>query len=276
MIAVWIVVILIGIYIIFAGYLFIFQSRFIYYPNLVLPIIPADPGSIGLPFENIFFETGDGLRLSGWFIPKEGSPGVLLFCHGNAGNIGHRLDSVQLFHRLGLEVFIFDYRGYGESEGKPTEEGTYKDAEAAWRYLVEERRVNPDRIVIFSRSLGGGIASWLASRHTPGALILESTFTSIPDIAARIYWFMPVRLILRFKYDTAERLSKVNCPTLIIHSRDDEMMPFIHGQRLFEIAPEPKRFLELTGIHNDGFITSGAQYEERLKAFIGEYLEAGR
>lgn len=272
MTAVWIVAIIVGVYVIFAGYLFVFQSRYIYYPERALT---ADPGSIGLSFENVLLETEDMLRLSGWFIPKEDSRGVLLFCHGNAGNIGHRLDSIQLFHQLGLEVFIFDYRGYGESEGKPTETGTHEDAEAAWRYLVDKRKVDPGKIVIFGRSLGGGIASWLASKHAPGALILESTFTSLPDIAAARYPYMPIRLMLRFKYNTAEYLSEVNCPTLIVHSRDDEINPFIYGQRLFEIASEPKKFLEITGTHNEGFITSGLQYEEGLNIFIHEYLEAG-
>jgi len=270
--AIWIVIVVVGIYIIFAGFFFVSQSRYVYYPELVLS---ADPSHIGLPFENISFETKDRLRLSGWFIPKENARGVLLFCHGNAGNIGHRLESIQDFHQLGLDIFVFDYRGYGESEGKPTEMGTYEDAEAAWRYLVEERQVNPDKIVVFGRSLGGAVASWLASRHTPGALILESTFTSLPDIAATLYPYLPVRLMLRFKYNTVEYLSEVNCPALIIHSRDDEIMPFIHGQRLFETAPEPKKFLELTGTHNEGFIISGTRYEEGLNTFIHEYLEAG-
>ena len=273
MIAVWIFVIAVGVYIIFAVYLFIFQSRYVYYPKLVLPILAADPSYIGLPFENISFETSDGVKLSGWFIPKENSRGVLLFCHGNAGNIGHRLESIQLFNRLGLEIFIFDYRGYGESEGKPTEKGTYQDAEAAWRYIVKERQVDPDKVLVFGRSLGGGIASWLASRYTPGALILESTFTSLTDIAAARYWFMPIKLLMRLKYDTAEHLRKVNCPVLIVHSHDDEEIPFTHGQRLFEIASEPKEFLETTGTHNEGFITSGVIYEDRIDSFIHRYID---
>ena len=270
--AIWIVTIVVGIYIIFAGLLFISQSRYVYYPERLLS---AQPSHIGLSFENISFETKDKLRLSGWFIPQENARGVLLFCHGNAGNIGHRLESIQVFHQLGLEIFIFDYRGYGQSEGKPIERGTYEDVEAAWHYLVEERQVDPKKIVVFGRSLGGAVASWLASRHTPGALILESTFTSLPDIAATLYPYLPGRLMLRFKYNTAEYLAEVNCPTLIIHSRDDEIMPFIHGQRLFEIAPEPKKFLELVGTHNEGFITSSTQYEKGLNTFIHEYLEAG-
>ncbi len=273
MIAVWIALIVIGVYIIFAGCLFVFQSRYVYYPKLVLPILAADPSHIGLPFENISFKTSDGLKLSGWFIPKEDSRGVLLFCHGNAGNIRHRLESIQLFNRLGLEIFIFDYRGYGESEGKPTEKGTYQDAESAWKYLVEERRVEQDKIIVFGRSLGGGIASWLASRYTPGALILESNFTSLPDIAAARYWFMPIRLLMRIKYNTAERLSDVNCPVLIVHSHDDEEIPFIHGQQLFKFASEPKNSLEIAGTHNEGFITSGVLYEDGINSFIHQYFD---
>ena len=266
---IWIVIIIAGVYVAFAGFLFIFQSSYVYYPERILS---TEPGSIGLSFENVSFETTDGLKLSGWFIPCEGARGVILFCHGNAGNISHRLDSIQIFHQLGLDVFIFDYRGYGQSGGKPSESGTYRDADAAWRYLVEERRVNPNKIIIFGRSLGGAVAAWQARSHTPGALILESTFTSVPDIAAKLYPYLPVKLMSRFKYDTEGYLEGVNCPVLIVHSPNDEMMPFSHGQRLFETAKEPKEFLEISGSHNEGFITSGKRYEEGLNAFISEYL----
>jgi len=266
---VWIVIIIAGVYIAFAGYLFIFQSSYIYYPerNLV-----TDPSNIGLSFENISFETADGLKLFGWFIPCEGVRGVILFCHGNAGNISHRLDSIQIFHRLGLAVFIFDYRGYGQSEGKPTESGTYRDVEAAWQYLVEERRLNREKIIVFGRSLGGAVAAWEARSSKPGALILESAFTSIPDIAAKIYPYLPVKLLSRFKYDTEGYLEEVNCPVLVVHSPNDEMMPYKHGQRLFEVAKEPKEFLEISGSHNEGFITSSRYYEEGFDAFISRYL----
>ncbi len=270
MLGIWIVIIIAGVYLIFAGFLFAFQSHYIYYPERVFS---ADPSSIGLDFENVHFETADGVKLSGWFVPSENARGVILFCHGNAGNISHRLESIQIFHQLGLDVFIFDYRGYGQSEGKPTEQGTYKDAEAAWQYLIEERQVKPNEVIIFGRSLGGAVASWLAQRHTPGGLILESTFTSLPDIAAGLYPYFPVRLLLRFEYNTAEYLGRVDCPVLIVHSRDDEIMPFSHAQRLFEMAKEPKGFLEITGTHNEGFITSGRRYEEGLDAFISEHAE---
>ncbi len=269
MLGIWIVSIVIGIYVVFAAFLFIFQSHYVYYPERVLS---ADPGSIRLQFESVSFKTADGVELFGWFIPSQSARGVLLFFHGNAGNISHRLESIQIFHQLGLDVFIFDYRGYGQSEGKPTEQGTYKDAEAAWRYLIEERQVSPNEVIVFGRSLGSAVAAWLAQNHMPGALILESTFTSLGNIAATLYPYLPVRLLLRFEYNTAEYLGRVNCPVLIVHSRDDEIMPFSHGRRLFEMAKEPKRFLEIIGTHNEGFITSGKHYEEGLNAFISEHI----
>ena len=267
MLGIWIIITIAGVYLAFAGFLFIFQSQHVYYPERVLSVTPH---SIGLQFESGSFETTDGVQLSGWFVPSESARGVILFCHGNAGNISHRLDSIQIFHQLGPDVFIFDYRGYGQSEGKPTEQGTYKDAEAAWRYLIEGRQVKPNEVIIFGRSLGGAVASWLAQSHTPGALILESTFTSLPDIAAGLYPYLPVRLLLRFEYNTAEYLGRVDCPVLIVHSRDDEIMPFNHGQRLFESAKEPKKFLEITGTHNNGFITPGKRYEDGLYTFISQ------
>jgi len=270
MLGIWIVVIIAGVYIIFAGFLFIFQSHYVYYPERVLL---ADPGSIGLDFESVDFETADGAKLSGWFIPGDSTRGVILFCHGNAGNISHRLESIQIFHQLGLDVFIFDYRGYGQSEGKPTEQGTYQDAEAAWQYLVETRQVEPSQVVVFGRSLGGAVASWLAQSHRPRALILESTFTSVPNIAATLYPYLPVRFLSRFQYATAEYLVRIECPVLIVHSRNDEIMPFSHGRQLFEMAKEPKEFLEISGTHNEGFITSGKHYEQGLDAFILEHVE---
>ncbi|MFC1954130.1 alpha/beta hydrolase [Chloroflexota bacterium] len=266
---IWIVIIIATMYIAFAGFLFIFQSNYIYYPERTLT---TDPDNIGLPFENVSFETTDGLKLSGWFIPCEGARGVILFCHGNAGNISHRLDSIQIFHRLGLDVFIFDYRGYGQSEGKPSESGTYRDVEAAWQYLVEERQVSPGKIVVFGRSIGGAVAAWQARSHMPGALILESSLTSVPDIAAKLYPYLPVKLMSRFKYDTERYLKGINCPVLIVHSPNDEMMPFRYGQRLFETAKKPKEFLEISGSHNEGFIISGRHYEEGLNAFISRYI----
>jgi len=269
MLAVWIIIIIIGVCGLGAGIFLIFQSKLIYYP---VREIAAAPDSIGLNFENVSLVTTDGLSLSGWFVPCENARAVVLFCHGNGGNISHRLDTIELLQRLGLDTFIFDYRGFGQSEGKPNEQGTYRDVEAAWRYLVEERKIQPARIIVFGSSMGGPIAAYLAGSHQPGVLIIESTFTSIPDVAARRFPYLPARLLMRFKYNTAKYLRNVNCPVMVIHSRDDEMLPFENGERLFEIAREPKRFLEITGTHNEGFMTSGMVYEEGLNTFISEYF----
>ncbi|UCE73507.1 MAG: alpha/beta hydrolase [Methanomassiliicoccales archaeon] len=256
-------------YLSFIAILFVFQSRLIYYPQAE---VVATPNALRLSYETISFEAEDGVKLSGWFIPAKKSRGVVLFCHGNAGNISHRLESIQLFHHLGLSTFIFDYRGYGQSEGKPTEKGTYLDAEAAWRYLVQKQKVASTEIIIFGRSLGGAIAAYLAQDHTPRALILESTFTSVRDMASAIYPFIPVGLLLRFHYHTTEYLQRVNCPLLVIHSPEDDMIPFSMGRRLFETAKEPKEFLEISGDHNEGFIISAKMYKNGLDAFISEYL----
>ncbi|MEE8354067.1 MAG: alpha/beta hydrolase [Dehalococcoidales bacterium] len=261
------------VYIIFVGVLFIFQSRFIYFPERGLT---ADPAGIGLEFEEVALATSDGVTLSAWFIPSGQSRGTVLFCHGNAGNISDRLDSIQVFNQLGLDVLIFDYRGYGESQGTPDEIGTYWDAEAAWRYLIDTRGVDPGRVIVFGRSLGGAVAAWLAERHNPAMLILESSFVSLADIGSRVYPYLPVGLILRYRYDTAAYLTGVNSPVLVVHSRDDETMPFDQGLRLYRAALEPKRLLEISGSHNQGFVTSGAVYRNGLDGFISEYLGEAR
>ena len=266
----WPLVIAVGLCLGFVALLALFQSRFVYFP---LRGIMATPAAIGLSYETVHFEAADGVRLSGWFVPAESSRGVLLFCHGNAGNISHRLESIDVFHRLGLSTFIFDYRGYGQSQGKPTERGTYLDAEAAWRYLVEKRGVDPTEIVFFGRSLGGAVAAWLAREHTPPALIVESTFTSVPDLAAQLYPFLPVRWLSRFDYSTVEYLRQVHCPVLVVHSRDDEMISIRHGRGLFAAANEPKEFLEITGSHNEGFMTSAARYEDGLDSFLSRHAQ---
>lgn len=254
-----------SVYVILIVLAVLFQSHFIFFPDRH---VEATPAKIGLTYEEVVFPTADGAILSGWFIPAENPKGVLLFCHGNAGNISHRLDSLMLFHHLGLSSFIFDYRGYGRSQGKITEKGTYADAEAAWNYLVRVKDTSPAEIIVFGRSLGGAVASMLARHHRPKCLIVESAFTSIPDIAARIYPFLPVRIITRFTYPTIENITDVRCPVLIIHSRDDEIIPFDHGERLFEAAREPKEFLEIRGSHNEGFLVSGQRYRKGLESFI--------
>ncbi len=247
---------------VYAGWgvmLFFLQPKLLYRPLREINFTPAD---LHLAFEEVVFPSRDGVRLAGWYIPHENARFTLLFCHGNGGNIMHLLDSLTLFHDLGLNCFLFDYRGYGSSAGRPTETGTYLDVQAAWDWLVQEKRLPPEQIILFGRSLGGSIAAHLAGQVSAAALVVESAFTSYPDIGARFYPYLPVRLFARFRYDTLAYLKSVRCPVLLIHSRDDELVPFEFGARLFEEAPEPKQFVEIRGSHNDGFLVSGRAYQE--------------
>ncbi len=245
----------------------------IYFPNMPSRSLIVTPARAGLAYESVEIVARDGVRLHGWLLPAEPeSRGVLLFFHGNAGNISHRIASLRVFVRLGLDVLIVDYRGYGRSEGEVSEAGTYLDAEAAWRYLVDGRGVPPERIVIFGRSLGAAVAAQLASQQAPGALILESGFTSVPDLAQQYYPIFPAHLLARFDYATEYYLGSVRSPVLIVHSPDDEIIPFEHGKALFAAAPEPKSFLELRGGHNDGFLVSGRTYLEGLDRFLTRHF----
>lgn len=246
--------------------LFVFQSRLVYFPYAELA---ATPKAAGLAYEDLTITTEDSQKLHGWFVPAERSSAVVLFLHGNAGNVSHRLDWIALFHEIGISTLIIDYRGYGKSSGTPSEEGTYRDAEAAWRYLVTQREIAPQEIAIFGESLGGAVAAKLAARETPQALIIVAAFTSLPDLASQLYSYVPARLLTRFKYDTREHVKRARCPVLVIHSASDEIVPFAHGRALYEAANVPKQFLEIRGGHNDGFIASRTILKSGIAAFLG-------
>lgn len=264
-----IAVILVLLYLGLAGWVYVRQDALVYHPMAEISLTPADAG---WDYDDLTLAASDGVNINAWFVPAPDARGVVLFCHGNAGNIGHRLDSIRIFRDLGLSVLIFDYRGFGRSEGRPSEAGTYLDVRAAWDFLVEEKGVEPGRIIIFGRSLGGAVAGYLAAQlgreKAPGALILESTFTSLPDMAARLYPFLPVRWLAKYSYNTLGRLGDIHAPVLVVHSPDDEIIPYAHGQALYAAAPEPKMFLEISGGHNAGFLTSGARYVEGLRSFL--------
>jgi fermentation-respiration switch protein FrsA (DUF1100 family) len=230
----------------------------------------------------------------------------VLFFHGNAGNISHRLDFLQMFHRLRYSTLIVDYRGYGKSTGTPSEEGTYRDAEAAWDYVCQVRLALPQDIVIAGESLGGAVATWLAAKVSlipssspegrrgpdgsplrkgeepgarvvgPRAVILHSAFTSVNDLGSQVYWFLPVRFLSRFGYDNVENLKRISAPVFIAHSRDDDIVPFAHGRKLYEAAREPKTFLEMSGGHNDGFIFTRPEWVAALAAFLDSHADARR
>jgi len=259
-------------YLFLVGFVYIRQGSMLYYPTKE---ITETPKNIGLDFEEISLKTEDGVDISAWYIPAENERGVVLFCHGNAGNISHRLDSIRIFHDLNMSVLIFDYRGYGKSKGSPTENGTYLDAESAWDYLVNLKHIRPEKIVLFGRSLGSAVAAEVALRRRAGAVILESGFTSVPDLGNKFFPYLPVRLISRYHYSTIDKVSKVHIPKLFIHSPQDEMIPFEQGMALFEKASEPKEFMRITGSHNEGFLISGIDYVEGLKRFISKYFQPG-
>ncbi|MDG5767676.1 alpha/beta hydrolase [Balneolales bacterium ANBcel1] len=265
----WIIVIVAGGYAAVVLLMYLLQSAFIYFPTRS---IVATPDIAGMEYEEVFLHTEDDVRIHGWYVPAERDRGTLLFFHGNAGNISGRIESVGQFHSLGLNVLIIDYRGYGKSEGRPTQDGTYRDAKAAWRYLTEVREESPGRIVLFGRSLGGGVAAWLASEADAGALALESTFTSAVDLASELYPFFPVRRLLHIRYPVKSLLPEVGMPVMIAHSPQDEVVPFAHGQALYETASEPKTWLELQGGHNDGFIQTGRAYLEGWDRFLDNAL----
>ncbi|MDI6745784.1 MAG: alpha/beta hydrolase [Rhodocyclaceae bacterium] len=254
----------------FALVLYLLQPSLIYFPEIDRAVT-ITPQQAGLPYEDVKLITSDGVNLHGWLVHAVDPPrGTVLFFHGNAGNISHRLDSLRMFHRLGYSTLIIDYRGYGNSTGEPTEQGTYRDAEAAWQYLTQIRNIPGASIVLFGESLGGAVAAWLASRHTPAALVISSGFTSVPDLAADIYPYMPVRWLARFQYDTRANLKTTSAPVFIAHSPGDDIIPFRHGRALFEAAQHPKWFLELQGGHNEGFIFVREAWVQAL----GEFLHA--
>jgi len=270
---IWSIIILAGgLYGALCLYLFLMQAKMIFYPNIPSRKLTSSPADIGLEYESVSINTSDQVTLHGWFVPASEEKGALLFFHGNAGNISHRLDSLKIFHGLGLSTLVIDYRGYGRSQGAISEHGTYLDAEAAWNYLTEIKNISPQKIVVFGRSLGAAIAAYSAEKHMPGALILESAFTSVPDMAAKLYPIFPVRLLSRFQYNTRQFLISVKCPVLIIHSPDDEIIPFENGLQLYRSAREPKRILKIKGGHNDGFLLSGKMYIEGMEKFTTSSL----
>jgi fermentation-respiration switch protein FrsA (DUF1100 family) len=263
-----------GIFVLLSLAIYLLQGKMVFLANMPGRALTASPGDMGLEYENVSLSTPDGELLHGWYVPAAGSRGMVLFFHGNAGNISHRLDSIGIFHQLGLDVMIIDYRGYGQSTGKASEQGTYLDAQAAWSFLVDERSIPAARIIVFGRSLGGAIGAWLGSQHTPAAVIIESSFTSGVDMARRLYPFLPVRLITRIRYPVKEYASRLDCPVLVVHSRDDEIIPFEMGQSIYAAVKPRKSFLEIRGDHNNGFFISRHEYVAGLADFIDSIFGA--
>jgi fermentation-respiration switch protein FrsA (DUF1100 family) len=231
------------------------EPNFIYYPSR--DMMPPPAGG-----EDVWLTTADGVRINGWYLPASSNAKLtVLFCHGNAGNLTHRYEKLAILHELGVNVFIFDYRGYGRSEGRPDEQGTYRDAQAAYQHLTGP-------VVLYGESLGSAIAVELATKAPVAGVIIEEPFSSVAAVGQKMFPFLPVRLIVRNKYDTLSKIAGINAPLLILHSRDDEMFPLKHAKRLLAAAREPKRLVELRGGHNDAFAVSADIYRAALKDFL--------
>ena len=248
-------------------FVFLMQGRMLYLANVPGRSLEATPENAGMAFEDLWLKTEDGVDIHGWFV-QGNSDRVVLFFHGNAGNISHRLYSIRQFLDLGLSVLIIDYRGYGQSGGRVNEPGLDRDADAAWRYLTEERAIPGNDIVIFGRSLGGSVAAKLASQVEPRALIVESTFTSVPDAAQDVYPWLPARWLSRLRHATKEYIRDVDVPVLVVHSRDDEIIPYHHAEEIFAAANEPRTMLTLRGGHNDAIATDEDNYMAGLRSFL--------
>jgi fermentation-respiration switch protein FrsA (DUF1100 family) len=244
-----------------------FEHANVYHPQKHLD---AEASALRRPFEDVYFQTADGTKLNGWYFPANTNSAksdlAVLLCHGNAGNISHRLELSQALLDAGVAVFVFDYRGYGHSDGRPTEKGTYQDAEAAYQWL-RQKGFPSTNIIAFGESLGGGVASELAMRHQLGGLVLESSFTSIPDVGSEIFPWLPVRLLGTIHYNTCERLPRINAPVLVMHSREDTLVRFTHAERNYAAARDPKLLWEYQGSHCD-CIANPAHFLKGFNQFL--------
>jgi len=259
--------VLFSLLILFIIFLKYYEKKGIYFPVNKIDLTPKE---IGLEFEDICFFSSDGTELNGWFVPVKESRVTVLFCHGNAGNISHRIELIDMFCKLGLNVFIFDYRGYGRSHGSPSERGLYLDARAAYKYLIDKQNLDERSIVVYGKSLGANVSIELCSKIRPAALISESAFVSALEMGKKLFPFLPIKWLITVKYDALSKIVNITVPKLIIHSEDDEIIPFQHGRRLFEAAPEPKEFYPMRGGHNEAIFLSKKDFVARISTFLRE------
>lgn len=259
--------ILIKIILIVAGvFLYVrwLESRSLFYPVKEVGFTPRD---IGAPYEEITFTTPDGVKLRGWLIRSNDNGRTVLYCHGNAGNIGDRMPKLKILRELGLNVFIFDYRGYGESEGKPSEEGVYLDARAAYDHLTGRPDIDKDHIAVYGVSLGGAVAIDLAVNRKIAGMVIDSSFTSAREMAQRLYPFLP-SFFMKARFDSASKVKDTRVPKLFLHSREDTVVPFAIGEKLFRAAAEPKEFVEVKGPHGESNAYDAAVFREAMKTFF--------
>ncbi len=266
---VWLIIIAGALFLGFAAFLYFAQGRMVFVPTRDLAITPTDANK---QFSDVYVEVADGERVNGWYFEPptfdSANGPVVLFCHGNAGNISHRLETAMFLLELDTPLLLFDYRGYGRSDGKPSEQGVYADAEACYNWLIEEKGYRPDQIVLFGRSLGGAVAVELATRVSCRGLIIESSFTSAPDMGRKMFPFFPVRSLLKFHFDSIDKIARVQCPVLVTHSPDDDLVPYEMGKQLYDAAEPPKRFVDLAGGHNGREYFGFTTYREAVAALL--------
>lgn len=266
----WLIVLIpISIYLFLVLLLVLFQDKFVFLPGKTIFMTPDEKG---MDYEELWIEVPDGSKINGWFIKAKEPKATLLFCHGNAGTISHRIESAEIFLDLGLNVLLYDYRGYGRSPRSPSEKNSYEDSEAVWNYLTEEKKLGADEIIILGRSMGGPIAANLAKNHSPKMCILESTFTSIPDVARYRFPIFPTKGLVNIKYPTVDYVKGIKCPLLLVHSQDDEIIPYWMGEKIFAAANEPKEFLELSAGHNETYFECIDKYRDKLEDCIRKFV----
>ncbi|MBM4299667.1 MAG: alpha/beta hydrolase [Deltaproteobacteria bacterium] len=243
------------------------MDRLIFHPD---PVLHQTPAAAGLAFDDLFFTTEDNVRLHGWFVRHPKAMATLIWFHGNAGNISHRVENLKMLHeRIPINIFIFDYRGYGQSGGSVSEAGTYKDGEAAIRFLKEKYNVGADELIIFGRSLGAAVAAEMANRFESMAVILESPFASIQEMARAILPFLPLGSLTSTRYATVEKVRGIKAPLLILHGDRDEVVPFSQGKQVFAAALVPKTFYTIAGAgHNDTYFVGGERYYQAWRQHI--------
>ncbi len=264
----WFYLILFIVLILTSGVVFYpkIEDFFVFFPQSTFNYTPED---LRLNYRDVYFYSVDGKRLHGWFFPLGEEGPVLLFCHGNAGNISHRLDNIRYLLDRKLQVFIFDYRGYGRSSGSPSEKGIYLDGRAAYDHLINKENILPDNIVIFGRSLGAAVALDLALNRNARSLIIESAFTSVKDMAKTLFPFKALSPVMPQNYNNLMKIARVRVPKLIIHGKADKIVPFSMGTKLFEASMEPKYFFPVAGAgHNDTYVIGGEKYFQTIVSFI--------
>ena len=269
----WAIGVAVGLYLCILALLWFFESHLIYFPGQQRTLT-APPARLELPIERVQFATDDGISLVGWVMAAAAdSSGLwLLICHGNAGNLSEfdRPLHYAGLRRLGLSLLAFDYRGYGESGGAPSEQGLYRDADAAYRYLRHTRGVPADRIVVFGHSLGSAVSIDLASREPVAGLIVEGALTSAIDRGQELYPYIPVRRIARSRFGSLDKVAGISVPKLFLHASLDDVIPLAHGRRLFEAARAPKTFVELEGGHGDAFDVDSDRYFGSIAEFLAD------